>query len=613
MSVRHCIELCALIVLLGAESLGAVSTVGIGKQQDSHLQTWTQAMESARFVAVEPDSVRMWHVQPNSNLATGIQERGGVLRMGGPVDGLRLFGGEVMYDGDAGTAFDPDDFPDLNRSTPLFIDLGGTFRVNRIRFSPRLDSQSRHQFLQEFSLSVSDGADKKAAFTPLFSMHNRTPVVDKRFASQDVRYIQLVPAGNRAWEIAELEVYGDGTVPLGEYISVPLPVSAKRPVWGEVRFEGGPIPLAPVEVQTRTGPDAEPMHYFRRVSSGDEGLERISKAEYLELKTLIENKEEGVDPDALGPIRPNPAWSLWETTSEGIVASPDLQSYIQFRVLFSVPGAGLKMLAVEYVQPPLVDDLAAEIDPVKVEPGQETQFTLSMEVRLKTTGFSWERDTGFDRLQVRTSAQISKVERVLLDDQEISFTPTYEPGQGVTINLGQRIAQSGSFVQVIFQGLLYRDHTRFEVRALDLRQEQEGMDLAYQIARPANVEPGTLTGDLVVRLNKEEREVPLLTGVTPRSRLFTPNGDDIHDFFELRYILLKLLRPAQVSVSIYDLSGRQVRQVYAGQTSVGQYTQVWDGRDQEDRQVAPGLYLYEVRVEAEELTERQQGVVGVAY
>ena len=43
---------------------------------------------------------------------------------------LRVPIGTLLYDGDASTAFDPDQFDDISRSTPVEIDLGAVFRVD---------------------------------------------------------------------------------------------------------------------------------------------------------------------------------------------------------------------------------------------------------------------------------------------------------------------------------------------------------------------------------------------------------------------------------------------------------------------------------------------------
>ena len=45
-------------------------------------------------------------------------------------------------------------------------------------------------------------------------------------------------------------------------------------------------------------------------------------------------------PHLRGPIRPNPNWTGWEPVSQGIVRSPNLKGFMQFRVrLFTPRGA----------------------------------------------------------------------------------------------------------------------------------------------------------------------------------------------------------------------------------------------------------------------------------
>ena len=61
----------------------------------------------------------------------------------------------------------------------------------------------------------------------------------------------------------------------GEFVSRPLLASSGTPVWGVVRHEGtSGLQEFPVVLQTRTGPDEEPLHYY--VQSG-ERLRRESR------------------------------------------------------------------------------------------------------------------------------------------------------------------------------------------------------------------------------------------------------------------------------------------------------------------------------------------------
>ncbi|MBI2503059.1 MAG: T9SS type A sorting domain-containing protein [Candidatus Latescibacteria bacterium] len=79
----------------------------------------------------------------------------------------------------------------------------------------------------------------------------------------------------------------------------------------------------------------------------------------------------------------------------------------------------------------------------------------------------------------------------------------------------------------------------------------------------------------------------------------------------MEYDLLKLTLSAPVSFQIFDLSGRLVVQDSADLN--GRYLRVWDGLDAGGRLAAPGLYLYQVQVEADVQTTSRQGVVSVAY
>ena len=90
-------------------------------------------------------------------------------------------------------------------------------------------------------------------------------------------------------------------------------------------------------LQTRTGPDEEPLHYY--VQSG-ERLRRESRDVWQGI--------DGIDGilGALeqGPVLPNPEWSSWETVDGNLIRSPSPNRYIQFRVRLLEPGAKLERL-----------------------------------------------------------------------------------------------------------------------------------------------------------------------------------------------------------------------------------------------------------------------------
>ena len=94
---------------------------------------------------------------------------------------------------------------------------------------------------------------------------------------------------------------------------------------------------------------------------------------------------------------------------------------------------------------------------------------------------------------------------------------------------------------------------------------------------------------------------------------FTPNDDGVNETANISFKLLRLLSAVPVSLEIYDLSGRLVRRVYEGEDTAGEYSHAWDGRNNFDELVAPGLYVYRLVVDVQSGKETITGVVAVAY
>ena len=64
---------------------------------------------------------------------------------------------------------------------------------------------------------------------------------------------------------------------------------------------------------------------------------------------------------------------------------------------------------------------------------------------------------------------------------------------------------------------------------------------------------------------------------------------------------------------IYDLNGRLCRSLVNNIVKSGALSMTWDGRDNQDQFVAPGLYLYRIRLETDSGSEEKVGVIAVAY
>ena len=95
---------------------------------------------------------------------------------------------------------------------------------------------------------------------------------------------------------------------------------------------------------------------------------------------------------------------------------------------------------------------------------------------------------------------------------------------------------------------------------------------------------------------------------------FTPNADGVNDQLQIRFSLGNLNANREVRVEIFDLSGRRVW--HKTQMGFGEQSVVWEGWDEAEKVVPPGLYLCKigVDVDAVEATHTvDYRVIAVAY
>ena len=97
--------------------------------------------------------------------------------------------------------------------------------------------------------------------------------------------------------------------------------------------------------------------------------------------------------------------------------------------------------------------------------------------------------------------------------------------------------------------------------------------------------------------------------------VFTPNGDGVNDQLLVHFVLLKVQEERPLEVAFYDLAGRLVGQGQSSAASgkVGTQAFVWDGRDMSGQVVPPGLYLCQIKVEADDRDSESTRLVHVAY
>jgi flagellar hook assembly protein FlgD len=59
-----------------------------------------------------------------------------------------------------------------------------------------------------------------------------------------------------------------------------------------------------------------------------------------------------------------------------------------------------------------------------------------------------------------------------------------------------------------------------------------------------------------------------------------------------------------VSLSIYDVAGREVRQLVRGELASGDHSRIWDGRDSQGHLVGSGVYVIKLHAAHRDATQK---------
>ena len=93
----------------------------------------------------------------------------------------------------------------------------------------------------------------------------------------------------------------------------------------------------------------------------------------------------------------------------------------------------------------------------------------------------------------------------------------------------------------------------------------------------------------------------------------TPNGDRVNDLVQVSYNLFRLPASVPVELRAYSLDGRQVAHLSFAPQAAGPQHLRWDGRDEQGQLLPPGLYLLEVALQSDGISERLLRPLGIAY
>ena len=621
---------CVIVYRIGAPFTAAerdsLSSLGVDFTEIG----WSpsQVQEDLHLDSLQAESVQPHFFAPDDDIAATLLSRGGkacVINTSYS-HACNNLDAELLIDRDPTTAHV---YPLLaaesfNREIweRVTFDVGGRFLIREVRF--RTLAERPDHFLERFTIGIAEGFDSNRIpnFREIVAevKENTEPEVSVLLDPPvTTRAIQLRIFRQTTKEVglADFELYGGGFVARAAYESGVIEMEDIAS-WGEIRWSGRQDPLARVDIRTRSGSDPHPVIFWETRPELQDSVRFRGGGGSLDLTEYKEQYEKLTD-----VLKPgNPAdqvsfdtenWSFWSSPysfeTPGVsVVSPGPRRFFQIRTdFFSTTNDGGKVDYLEFKAsvPPAVRGLVAEIHPTETRIGEPTQFTYFIRPTIRPG------DGSFDGVEISTPSGIVSVDslRIAGVDQGSFERRLHGDGLGFEVLLPRKLeaSDSGALVEIVFSAPVLREvGTLFDGRVFDT-------------TRPLEVRQRLIPGDAAGEVESERLSVTtslsssLLFSPRAEPDPFTPNGDGVNDLANISYKILRLTSEAPASIAIFDLSGRLVRNLYAGEDPLGEYSHDWDGTDDSGRLVPPGVYLYRLTIELQSQRESSSGTLSVAY
>ena len=528
----------------------------------------------------------------------------------------------------------------------FILDFGSRVPADSLVFYPRQTGASANgrpyseDYVRKHTVFMSDGLSYVNE-QPLYSLLRDVPVnsnsiFSMKFPQQFIRFIRLRVGSRNPFEIAEIEMYGNGFVPRATYISKVIDLGSVSNYgvisWAERALELENDRLIELEdqgmtslsVRMKTGLDNSPLVHFKKVVDPETRIVSqvvVSESEYDGLsvgdKGDIENDTENWS-----------AWSLPLVSGERIPL-PSPRPFFQLQIVMESESVTqtlrLDSLVVQHSVPPasavvgeisLVDDPdpSAEIGVIEkddvvvlssIDGGEEVRFAYDVRATIASRD-----ENGFDAIRIDTPTP-TEFEGLYMGQplKEVDPDLVKVDKDGIQVVFtSNRIDYSNNVpLRIIFKGSTVIFGTIFSGTVWDTQSEILGQPV---LEGDANYE--VRTNSLRVALSRSSvGEIVRAIDYSPK--IFTPNGDGLNDRMQISYTVIQISEPKPVNVEVYDLAGKRVR-ILADRDQIGGiYSEEWDGRDDSGKMVPPGNYLVLLKVNSGIGTFERVGLVGVAY
>ena len=598
---------------------------------------------SSYLVELDTDFIGPNLFDPNVNLTPSVKAMGGSIKS---TDGYTFKDEEAldfMFDEDPTTAYSGRGSIQFSWGPykVLEVDLGGPLPISHIVMYPT-PRYANHRFVTEFTIAVNDGDERKDGLrglgptkdapegitnrnvqfarglqfrdweedgTVFSSTENRISTLDlevKSFPTQKIFLIGRI--GD--WEIAELEIYGDGYVPRAGYRSNILDLGEPSTM-GDLVWTGARDVGATVDLITRNGNTPDPNTYWRYTFRGEERSRLDADGKPLTRAAFA--KLEGGEQAGITPDTEN--WEFWSTPldfdgGEAPLAADRPRQYVQFDVDLRsanvASGSRLDYLEFRVSSPPIASQVVAEIAPPVVEARTLTQFRYLVLPNLR------KRDLGFDSIEIETATEVTSVDSVRINEVYLDESEWgWQAGStSFVVNLPHiDVQRTNELIEIVFQTEVFKFGTVFHGRVFDSARLGEPRQRVTAGDADGLVDSNTLSVGLADLGQSSIQALQLSSPVA------TPNGDGINDAIEISFDLVNLSGAVPVTLSLYDLAGRKVVDVFDGPSTSGRQSATWDGRidDGAGTLAVPGVYIMRLEVDADEESTTAFGVVSVAY
>ena len=554
----------------------------------------------AALAAVEVEAI-------GDNIAPGTIERGGVIRTGRDPRTIAN-----IMDGTAATWWTLTSRGDLDwrdKGDWFEWDLGATFWIDQLTMvepPPGFATLGVNSYRNQsgFELLTSDGTPiptqgEERLQSPvdyqllsfvdnetLSSAGTRNRNFDFRFPARKVRYLfyhhESPVNRSTVFHLFEIFLYGEGhpaaVVMTSNFIDLEGAKSLRR-----MRWEAETAAETRIEIRTRTGNtlDEEIFYY-------DKNGREVPKGRWDKLPASQKLPEVKV-------AKAGSDWSAWSPAykeSGEVFRSPTPRKYVQMEVSLQTEdpqvAPTLHEIALDFDDPLIGGGVFASVSPREVALDSLTVFTFRLGGRTRPT------DRGFDRLVFDLPNPLEGEVQLRIGDRRVESLQVEASGDSIVIDLPERVR--GDSIEVNLPLRLLADAAAFDAWVSSTTQPdiRQGIQPEDQ-------------GALTVFVPEIAREDHIIRALDVTSEIVTPNGDGINDRLQLRLLVVKTT--AQPEVAMYDLSGALV----ASAEQVDQTHYVWDGRDENDLLLPPGIYILDAKVETDTRTERRQRVVHVVY